>query len=123
MQEKIAHDFGRAPERFESSRNTLLEIGESLYQHAPYSVVLYMVPYLFVGVEFRRIWRQVEYPQTSLGGSHILLNLCGPVDRMAVDNDIDRFVAVMKQPLKEVDEGARCHIFLRDHEVQRSPWR
>lgn len=39
---------------------------------------------------------------------------------MTVNNEINGLVRVMNQSLKEVYEGARCHIFFGDHKVQGS---
>jgi hypothetical protein len=93
MPEKTPNDFGGVLEQFEASHDTLFEISQPLYQHTPNLVSFYMVPDLLVRVEFRRVRRQIKYPESPCGRSHISLNLRRPVDRVIVDDEIDRFLA------------------------------
>ncbi len=47
-----------------------------------------ILPYPLVGVEFRRISRELEQAQLSMGRSHEVFDCFGTVDRMTVDKYI-----------------------------------
>jgi len=54
-----------------------------------------ILPYPLVGVEFRRISRELEQAQLSMGRSHEVFDCFGPVDRMTVDNEKYRATGVV----------------------------
>jgi len=69
-----------------------------------------VLPYPLVGVEFRRVSRELEQAQLAMGRSHEVFDCFGPVNRMAVDNEKYRATGVVHQSLAEVDEVADSNI-------------
>ena len=64
-----------------------------------------VLPYPLVGVDFRRVSRELEQAQPSMGRSHEVFDCFGSVDRMTVDNEKYRATGVVHQSLAEVDES------------------
>ena len=79
-----------------------------------------ILPYPLVGVEFRRISRELEQAQLSMGRSHEVFDCFRPVDRMAVDNEKYRATGVVHQSLAEVDESGGFELTCVGGETQSS---
>ena len=65
-------------------------------------LALHMRPDMFVGIELRRVRRQVEELEPSFQAVDVGANQLGLVNRMPVDDDEDRLVGADHQPLEEL---------------------
>ncbi len=90
-------------------------------RHPAQGVGLEAVPNEFVGIEVRRVGRQVEEPQAAGRRSDESFNPFRLVRRMAVDDQIDRPQRSLDQSFEEVNECVGPHAAFDDHESEGSP--
>jgi len=81
-------------------------------------IMLHVLPYPLVRVEFWGVRRQDEQSESPLGGFLVLLDDVRGVDRAAVDDEEDRGRAVAQELLAELDETGGFHAGVEHVEVQ-----
>src|SRR5512147_2882506 len=102
--------MGKFLERPKAPYHFAFKMIRTLYSEPTHSVMLEMTPYQLIGVQVRRIGRQMKQTQTPLGLRHEFLDLARTMHWMPVNNQKHRILCLVHQPLQEINEY-RCRQF------------
>src|SRR5690349_17933595 len=95
--------------------NCSLHIDFAAYHFPANTVVLDVVPHELVGIQLRRIGRQKEEPELTLGRFYELPDLFCPMGGMAIDDQENRRLGSNHQPPEKFDEYPGGDTSFRSH--------